>query len=41
MGKESDTDQPAEIVREYGPFPAGERGWSWTAHAPRRGCLPR
>jgi outer membrane protein assembly factor BamB len=21
MGKESDTDQPAEIVREYGPFP--------------------
>ena len=21
MGKESDTDQPAELVREYGPFP--------------------
>jgi len=21
MGKENDTDQPAEIVREYGPFP--------------------
>ncbi len=21
MGKESDADQPAEIVREYGPFP--------------------
>ena len=21
MGKESDRDQPAEIVREYGPFP--------------------
>ena len=25
MGKESDTDQPAEIVREYGPFPGAPR----------------
>ncbi len=25
MGKERDTDQPAEIVREYGPFPGAPR----------------
>jgi outer membrane protein assembly factor BamB len=25
MGKESDTDEPAEIVREYGPFPGAPR----------------
>ena len=25
MGMKSDTDQPAEIVREYGPFPGARR----------------